>query len=81
MLFLDSLLIRVAQKVNLSTHNSSHVFTFQKYIEMGIIGFISPVCLTIKSFADCQTTFTLEGLEGPRTTLPPFPSLEKAVDI
>lgn len=81
MSFLESLLSRVAQKVNPSTRNSSHVFIFHNITEMEIIGFTDPVCLTIKSFADCQTVFIMEGSGGPRTPLPPFPPLEKSVDI
>lgn len=81
MSFLESLLSRVAQKVNLSAHNSSHVFIFQKVTETEITGFINPVCLTVKSFADCQMAFITERLEGPRTLLPPFPPLEKFVDL
>lgn len=81
MSFLESELSRVAQKVNLSTRNSSHVFIFHKVTETEIMGFTNFACLTIKSFADCQTVFTMEGSEGPRTPLPPFPPLEKPVDI
>lgn len=51
--FTEVLFSRVAEKVNLSTCNSSHVFIFLKVAEMEIIGLTNPVCLTIKSFADC----------------------------
>ena len=49
--FTEVLFSRVAEKVNRSTRNSSHVFIFLKVAEMEIIGLTNPVCLTIKSFA------------------------------
>lgn len=77
MSFLEYLFSRVAQIVHPSTRNSSRVFIFQKVAETEIIGLTNHVCLTIKSFTDCQAVLILEGLEGPRTAWPPFPPLEK----